>query len=71
VNIINCTFADPPIGFGFPHIGRREILRREKREYLYYFMVHLYPLSSFLYPSYVVCGAFISAHLLILVDRLI
>jgi hypothetical protein len=24
--------------------------RREEREYLYYFMVHLYPLSSILFP---------------------
>jgi hypothetical protein len=31
VNIINGTFRDPPIGFGFPRIERREE-RGERRE---------------------------------------
>jgi DNA-directed RNA polymerase subunit RPC12/RpoP len=32
----NTVQRDPPIGCGFPQIGRREMHRKEKREYLYY-----------------------------------
>jgi hypothetical protein len=59
VNIINGTVCSLPIGFGFPHIRRKEERgeKREKREYLYYFMVHLFPLSPIVFPSYTKSGS--------------
>jgi hypothetical protein len=62
VNIINCTFISPPIGFGFPHIGRIE--ERGER-FVGERISLLFTLYSLLFSSSGVCGAFISARKLI------
>jgi len=66
VNIINCTFRSPPIGFGFPHIGRRE-KREERRENIFTIYSLLFTISSFLLMGSVV-DLFLPVYLKLLLD---